>query len=70
MPESHPPSPSPGEAPNAWRSSALHRAIDAASSAFPEWRDTPVQVRQRLLLEYAHELHKVDVREEVAQLSA
>lgn len=44
-------------------------AISAAKGAFPSWSNTPVQVRQRLMLEYAHHLHRVEVREEVAQLS-
>ncbi|KAL7546276.1 hypothetical protein ACHAWF_009615, partial [Thalassiosira exigua] len=66
VPESHAHAPAPGEAAGSWRSSALDRAVDAAKNAFPRWRDTPVQARQRLLLEYAHFLHKKEVREEVA----
>jgi malonate-semialdehyde dehydrogenase (acetylating)/methylmalonate-semialdehyde dehydrogenase len=42
------------------------RAIRAAKEAFPSWSNTPVQNRQRLLLEYAHLLHKKEVREEIA----
>jgi hypothetical protein len=46
--------------------SALEQAIAAAKEAFPSWSSTPVQSRQRLLLEYAHLLHKKEVREEIA----
>ena len=46
--------------------SALDRAVAAARAAYPEWSGTPVQTRQRLLLEYAHFLHKKEVREEIA----
>lgn len=42
-------------------------AVAAARDAFPAWRDTPVQVRQRLLLDYAHVLRRREVREELAQ---
>lgn len=45
---------------------ATERAIRAAKEAFPSWSNTPVQNRQRLLLEYAHLLHKKEVREEIA----
>ena len=46
--------------------SALNRAVAAAKAAYPSWSNTPVQNRQRLLLEYAHFLHKKEVREEIA----
>lgn len=46
--------------------SALDQAITAAKEAYPSWSSTPVQSRQRLLLEYAHFLHKTEVREEIA----
>ncbi len=46
--------------------SALEQAIAAAKEAYPSWSSTPVQSRQRLLLEYAHLLHKKEVREEIA----
>lgn len=47
-------------------SSALNRAVEAAKQAYPAWSNTPVQTRQRLMLEYAHFLHKKEVREEIA----
>ncbi|KAL7534896.1 hypothetical protein ACHAXR_008066 [Thalassiosira sp. AJA248-18] len=47
-------------------SSALHRAVEAAKLAYPSWSNTPVQMRQRLMLEYAQFLHKKEVREEIA----
>lgn len=46
--------------------SALHRAVEAAKQAYPAWSNTPVQNRQRLMLEYAQFLHKKEVREEIA----
>mmetsp|Transcript_42268 Transcript_42268/g.88738 ORF Transcript_42268/g.88738 Transcript_42268/m.88738 type:complete len:603 (-) Transcript_42268:2309-4117(-) len=46
--------------------SALERAVAAAKAAYPSWSNTPVQTRQRLLLEYAHFLHRKEVREEIA----
>lgn len=46
--------------------SDVGRAVSAAAAAFPDWSGTPVQVRQRLMLEYAHVLHKKEVREEIA----
>ena len=46
--------------------SSLEQAIAAAKGAYPSWSSTPVQTRQRLLLEYAHFLHKKEVREEIA----
>ena len=46
--------------------SALEQAIMAAKGAYPSWSSTPVQSRQRILLEYAHLLHKKEVREEIA----
>ncbi len=46
--------------------SALEQAVTAAKEAYPSWSSTPVQTRQRLLLEYAHLLHKKEVREEIA----
>ena len=46
--------------------SALDQAVAAAKEAYPSWSSTPVQTRQRLLLEYAHFLHKKEVREEIA----
>ena len=46
--------------------SALNRAVEAAKQAYPAWSNTPVQNRQRLMLEYAHFLHKKEVREEIA----
>ena len=42
------------------------RAILSAKSAYPSWSQTPIQIRQRLLLEYAHLLHQKEVREEIA----
>mmetsp|Transcript_7243 Transcript_7243/g.11874 ORF Transcript_7243/g.11874 Transcript_7243/m.11874 type:complete len:561 (+) Transcript_7243:113-1795(+) len=46
--------------------SALEQAVAAAKDAYPSWSSTPVQTRQRILLEYAHFLHKKEVREEIA----
>jgi len=46
--------------------SALDRAVKAAKEAYPAWSNTPVQTRQRLMLEYAHFLHKKEIREEIA----
>lgn len=46
--------------------SALEQAVSAAKDAYPSWSSTPVQSRQRILLEYAHFLHKKEVREEIA----
>lgn len=46
--------------------SALEQAVNAAKDAYPSWSSTPVQSRQRILLEYAHFLHKKEVREEIA----
>jgi len=46
--------------------SELEKAVTAAKEAYPSWSSTPVQTRQRLLLEYAHFLHKKEVREEIA----
>ena len=48
------------------RPTALDRAVEAAKDAYPEWSNTPVQSRQRLMLEYAHFLHRKEVREEIA----
>lgn len=45
---------------------ALESAVAAAKAAYPSWSNTPVQTRQRLLLDYAHFLHKQEVREEIA----
>jgi len=45
---------------------ALENAVSAAKAAYPSWSNTPVQTRQRLLLDYAHFLHKPEVREEIA----
>ena len=45
---------------------ALQRAVTAAKNAYPKWSNTPVQTRQRLLLDYAHLLHRKEVREEIA----
>jgi len=45
---------------------ALENAVAAAKVAYPSWSNTPVQTRQRLLLDYAHFLHKPEVREEIA----
>ena len=45
---------------------ALQRAVKAAKDAYPKWSNTPVQSRQRLLLDYAHFLHGKEVREEIA----
>ena len=45
---------------------SIMRAIEAAKQAFPSWSNTPVQNRQRYLLEYAHLLHTKEVREEIA----
>ena len=44
----------------------VDRAVSAAKAAYPSWSNTPVQTRQRLLLDYAHFLHKPEVREEIA----
>jgi len=44
----------------------VDRAVSAAKAACPSWSNTPVQTRQRLLLDYAHFLHKPEVREEIA----
>lgn len=46
--------------------SSAHSAISAASSAYQSWSCTPVQIRQRFMMEYTHELHKVEIREEIA----
>ena len=46
--------------------SELNRAVQAAKDAYPSWSNTPVQNRQRLLLDYAHFLHRKDIREEIA----
>ena len=40
--------------------------VKAAKDAYPKWSNTPVQTRQRLLLDYAHFLHGKEVREEIA----
>ena len=45
---------------------ALENAVAAAKAAYPSWSNTPVQTRQRLLLDYAHFLHKPEVRKEIA----
>ena len=45
---------------------ALENAVSAAKAAYPSWSNTPVQTRQRLLLDYAHFLHKPEVLEEIA----
>ena len=45
---------------------ALQRAVKAAKDAYPKWSNTPVQSRERLLLDYAHFLHGKEVREEIA----
>lgn len=44
----------------------LNYAVECAKNAFPSWSATPVQTRQRLLMDYAHLLHKKSVREEIA----
>ena len=44
----------------------VNRTVSAAKAAYPSWSNTPVQTRQRLLLDYAHFLHKPEVREEIA----
>lgn len=41
-------------------------AIESASASYPKWSGTPVQVRQRYMMEYTHTLHKKEVREEIA----
>jgi acyl-CoA reductase-like NAD-dependent aldehyde dehydrogenase len=41
-------------------------AVEAARDAYPGWSGTPVQVRQRLLAEYAKLLRRREIREEVA----
>lgn len=64
IPESSPSSNSNVDAANV--ATAAERAILAAKSAYPSWSQTPIQIRQRLLLEYAHLLHKKEVREEIA----
>ena len=46
--------------------SSATAAIQAASCSYPKWRGTPVQVRQRYMMEYTHALHKKEVREEIA----
>jgi hypothetical protein len=45
---------------------AVSDAVIAAKNAYPEWSNTPVQVRQRLLAEYANVLHRKEIREEIA----
>ena len=44
---------------------SLENAVVAAKAAYPSWSNTPVQTRQRLLLDYAHFLHKPEVGEEI-----
>ena len=46
--------------------SSATAAIQAASCSYPKWSGTPVQVRQRYMMEYTHALHKKEVREEIA----
>ena len=46
--------------------SDIIHAVSSASQAFPGWSSTPIQIRQRFLMEYTHQLHKVEVREEIA----
>jgi hypothetical protein len=45
---------------------AVQEAVSAAKTAYATWSTTPVQVRQRLLAEYAHLLQQVHIREEIA----
>ena len=45
---------------------AVQEAVSAAKTAYAAWSTTPVQVRQRLLAEYAHLLQQVHIREEIA----
>ena len=47
-------------------SAVVREAVSSAKAAYATWRTTPVQVRQRLLAEYAHLLRQVHVREEIA----
>jgi delta 1-pyrroline-5-carboxylate dehydrogenase len=44
----------------------VQEAVYAAKTAYATWSTTPVQVRQRLLAEYAHLLQQVHIREEIA----
>jgi acyl-CoA reductase-like NAD-dependent aldehyde dehydrogenase len=44
----------------------VHEAVYSAKAAYATWRTTPVQVRGRLLAEYAHLLRQDHVREEIA----
>ena len=41
--------------------SPLSRAVDAAKQAYLAWSNTHVKSGQRLMLEYAHFLHKKEV---------
>jgi malonate-semialdehyde dehydrogenase (acetylating)/methylmalonate-semialdehyde dehydrogenase len=45
---------------------AVREAVSSAKAAYATWRTTPVQVRGRLLAEYAHLLRQAHVREEIA----
>jgi len=65
VPESHHPSQQMDSHDNE-SSTALNRAVAAAKQAYPAWSNTPVQSRQRLMLDYAHFLHRKEVREEIA----
>ena len=44
----------------------VHEAVYSAKAAYATWRTTPVQVRGRLLAEYAHLLRQDHAREEIA----
>ena len=46
--------------------SSVDDSVQAATDAYPVWSGTPVQVRQRLMAEYANLLHKKKIREEIA----
>eukprot|EP00585_Thalassiosira_rotula_P012220 CAMPEP_0196130578 /NCGR_PEP_ID=MMETSP0910-20130528/902_1 /TAXON_ID=49265 /ORGANISM="Thalassiosira rotula, Strain GSO102" /LENGTH=607 /DNA_ID=CAMNT_0041389915 /DNA_START=97 /DNA_END=1920 /DNA_ORIENTATION=- len=65
VPESHHPSQQMDNDGNE-STTALNRAVAAAKQAYPAWSNTPVQSRQRLMLDYAHFLHRKEVREEIA----
>jgi hypothetical protein len=46
--------------------SSVDDAVQAATDAYPVWSSTPVQVRQRLMAEYANLLHKKEIWKEIA----
>lgn len=46
--------------------SSLESAVSSANDAYSSWSNTPVQIRQRFLLEYANFLHGKEVRKEIA----